>query len=184
MKSLKTNSQKTSGHVFGVKNRLYKQFLEKLDKKLQSYFDEHKDFICCKAGCSACCEKGDYPISQLELEYLMQGFISLDNETKIKVQENIKSMVKGGKCPFLISSLCSVYPYRPIICRVHGLVYLYKEGSVKVPYCVNYGKNYSNVFENNEITINPVLENLDTTEILKEFNFGEIRNLFDWLNSK
>ena len=92
-------------------------------------------------------------------------------------------MQKSESCPFLINKLCSVYPYRPIICRVHGLAYLIGE-KVKVPYCVNSGKNYAEVFENNEITINPVLENLDTAEILKEFNFGEIRNLFDWLNSK
>ncbi len=183
MKFSKVRSQKVSGLVSGVENSLYKQFLEKLDQKLEQYFEAHKDYICCKAGCSACCEKGDYPISQLELEYLMQGFIALDNVTKKIVQENIKSMQKSESCPFLINKLCSVYPYRPIICRVHGLAYLIGE-KVKVPYCVNSGKNYAEVFENNEITINPVLENLDTAEILKEFNFGEIRNLFDWLNSK
>lgn len=159
---------------------MYKKFLDELDKRLNSYFENHKDFIHCTAGCSGCCEKGDYPISQLELEYLMQGFIALDNETKRTVQENIKSMQKGGQCPFLINKKCSIYPYRPIICRVHGLAYLVGE-KVKVPYCVNDGKNYANVFADGEITINPVLENLDTPSLLKDFDYGEIRNLYDWL---
>lgn len=161
---------------------MYRKFLKEFDTKLNSYFEAHKKYIKCKAGCSACCEKGDYPISQIELEYLMQGFIALDNETKIKIQTNIKSMKRGNKCPFLLNNRCSVYPYRPIICRVHGLAYLCKKECVKLPYCVNAGKNYAEVYGNNEIVINPIMENLDTPSVLKELNYGEIRNLYDWLN--
>lgn len=160
---------------------MYKSFLEEFDKRLNSYFEAHRDYIHCKIGCSACCEKGDYPLSQLELEYMMQGFLELDNETKIKVQERIKSMQKGEECPFLIENNCSIYSHRPIICRVHGLAYLCKDNIVKIPYCVNEDKNYSKVYKNGEITINPVLENLDTPNVLKDFEFGEIRNLYDWL---
>ena len=162
----------------------YQQFLSELDKKLEKYFNAHKEFIHCKLGCSFCCEKGDYPISRIELEYLMQGFISLDDETKILVQSNIKKMQKGGKCPFLINKKCSVYSYRPIICRVHGLAYICKDNTVKVPYCVNKGKNYVDVYKDGEIYINPILENLDTQKILKDMDFGEIRNLIDWLNNE
>ena len=50
------------------------------------------EVINCTAGCSACCETGDYPVSQLELEYLMQGFASLDNTLKLEVQKNIKTI--------------------------------------------------------------------------------------------
>ena len=159
----------------------YKDFLDNLDKRLEEYFSTHKEFIGCKPGCSSCCEKGDYPLSRIELEYLMQGFIGLDDEIKIRVQNNIKNVEKGGVCPFLINKRCSVYPYRPIVCRVHGLAYICKENVVKVPYCVNEGKNYYSVYKDGEITINPVLENLDTQNVLKDFDFGEIRNLCDWL---
>lgn len=159
----------------------YEQFLSKFDKKLEKYFQLYKPYIHCKAGCSSCCEKGDYPISQLELEYLMQGFIKLDNETKRVIQKNIQEMTKGDVCPFLTEKKCSIYPYRPIVCRVHGLAYFYKENIVKVPYCANLGKNYSDVYKNGEILINPIDENLDTPNILKDFKYGEIRNLFDWL---
>lgn len=162
-------------------NQKYKEFLKDFDSRLENYFNQHESHIHCAAGCSSCCEKGDYPLSQLELEFLMQGYINLDNETKIKVQENIKSMAKGGKCPFLIDKKCSIYPHRPIICRVHGLAYLCRDGKVKVPFCVNENKNYSDVYRNNEIVINPVTENLDTPNVLKEFDYGEIRNLYDWI---
>ena len=180
MNSWKVTNLKVFGQKFGAESNLYKKFLDELDKRLSSYFEAHKNFIHCKPGCSACCEKGDYPISQLELEYLMQGYVALDNETKRVVQGNIKTIQKGKQCPFLIEKKCSVYPYRPIICRIHGLAYLVRE-KVKVPYCVNDGKNYAEVFANGEIAINPVLENLDTPSLLKDFNYGEIRNLYDWL---
>ena len=158
----------------------YEQFLKELDKRIAKYFKEHADFIQCKAGCSACCEKGDYPISDIELEYLMQGYIKLENSIKKAVQENIKNMEKGGACPFLINKRCAVYRYRPIICRVHGLAYLCRGNTVKVPYCVHSGKNYAQVYKNGEICIKPVQENLDTTKLGLIYN--EIRNLYDWLN--
>ena len=159
----------------------YTDFLKELDLKLQNYFNQHKQHIHCRAGCSSCCEMGDYPLSQLELEYLMQGYIKLDNEVKIKVQENIKCMKRGKSCPFLVDNKCSIYPNRPIICRVHGLAYLCNNNKVKVPYCTNDNKNYSDVYDNGEITINPVAENLDTPNVLKDFEYGEIRNLYDWI---
>ena len=160
----------------------YKDFLETLDKKLAKYFKRDKEYLCCKSGCSECCEKGDYPISELELKYLMHGFISLDNQTKIRIQNNIKHIQKGGTCPFLLDQKCSIYPYRPIICRVHGLAYLCTDNTVKVPYCVNNSKNYTKAYDNGEIIINPIKENLDTQSILKDFEYGEIRNLIEWLN--
>ena len=152
-----------------------------LDKRLESYFQAHSAYVQCKAGCSACCEKGDYPLSQIELEYVMQGFVELDNEQKRQVQANVKSMTKGGICPFLINNICSIYAYRPIVCRVHGLAYLCKDKTVKLPYCATCGKNYSSVYKNGEIVINPVLENLDTPNILSGMPAGEIRNLYNWI---
>ncbi len=89
-------------------------------------------------------------------------------------------MKKGGACPFLVNKECSVYEYRPIICRVHGLSYL-KDDIAIVPYCVNSGLNYAEVFEDGEIRIEPIKENLNTPVVLKDFDYGEIRSLYDWL---
>ena len=159
----------------------YSEFLIKLDEKLEKYFLAHKEFINCKPGCSLCCEKGEYPLSQIELEYLMHGYAALEDRLKIQIQKNVKNIVPGGVCPFLVDKKCSVYSYRPIICRVHGIAYVCGKEVVKLPFCVSEGKNYADVYEAGEITINPVLENLDTQNVLKDFNYGEIRNLADWL---
>ena len=155
--------------------------MKKFDEQINGYFNAHKGFICCKKGCSACCEQGYYPISELELKYLMQGFLSLENNLKIQVQNNFKAMKKGEICPFLINKECSIYSYRPIVCRVHGLAYLLKDKTVKLPYCTNEGKNYSKIYSNGEFTGSPIEENLETHNVLKDFDFGEIKNLYDWI---
>ena len=149
---------------------------------MNEYFKLHKEHIFCSIGCSSCCENGDYPLSQTELEYLMQGFAGLQDETKRTVQNNIKNIKKGGVCPFLINNKCSVYLYRPIICRVHGLAYICRDKVVKVPFCANERKNYSKVYKNGEIEINPIKENLDTIYLSEKYNLGEVRNLVDWIN--
>ena len=162
----------------------YQKFLFDLDKKLDSYFLAQKEFVKCKAGCSSCCEKGDYPLSDIELEYLMQGFISLESEIKFQVQNNFKNMEKGGKCPFLIDGLCSIYPYRPIICRTHGLAYLMKDGRANVPYCTNDGKNYADVYKDGELLAEPVKENLSTQNLLSKISHEyTIKNLYEWVKT-
>ena len=162
----------------------YYEFLKVLDSRLDAYFKDQAEFICCKKGCSACCEKGDYPISELELHYVMQGFQVLDNEMKSIVQKNFKNIKKGEQCPFLINSCCSIYNYRPIICRVHGLAYVCKNKMVKVPYCVNENLNYSKVYKDGILNTEPITENLNTQNLLKGIEFGEIRDLYDWIVSK
>ena len=160
----------------------YEDFILSLDKKLHAYFLEYDQFVCCRAGCSACCEKGDYPLSNIELEYLMKGYVLLSADKKIQVQQNLKSMEKGGKCPFLIEKKCSVYEYRPIVCRVHGLPYLYKDNCVKLPYCANEGKNFANNYIDGEFVGQPITENLDTEFLLQNFKH-ETKNLYDWIHT-
>lgn len=173
----------------------YEEFLKLLDEKLDRYFEEQCEFIKCKEGCCACCEVGEYPFSRLELEYLMSGFVQLPFEIKHQIKEEIKRLLKTApkmyKCPFLINKKCSVYPYRGIVCRTHGLAwYDEDENRIRLPYCVNKGLNYSKVFdrETGEVFLqNPIKERLRIDSILRsqkaeEFQLecGEIRPLIKW----
>ena len=160
----------------------YETFLIDLDKKLKYYYEIQKQNIKCCVCCSACCEEGDYPLSDVELKHLMKGFLSLDFETRKIVQVNIKNMVKGGVCPFLIDKKCSVYDYRPIVCRVHGLAFTGSDGVVVVPFCANNGKNYADKYKNKILNIEPIKENLNTHALLNNVEYGEIRYLYDWYN--
>lgn len=167
-------------------NEEYKLFLINLDNKLEKYFERDKKKIQCAKGCSACCQNADFPLSLTEMKYLMQGFLGLDKSAHDKVRDNIKNVIESGKkyytCPFLIDDLCSVYEYRPIICRVHGLAYLRTDGIVNLPECSNSGKNYSENFDGKTVNFEPVKEDLNPIAIRKssKIDFGEVRSMIDW----
>ena len=172
----------------------YEKFLEKFDIKLEKYFKEQSEHICCKEGCSGCCEVGDYPFTQLEMMYLMKGFKSLPAITQNLVRNNLLNIKRNRvsthffyQCPFLINKKCSVYKYRGITCRTFGLAYICADKTVKLPECVNQGLCYSKVMNGQILTVEPIKENLSLTEIInspeaKDLNleFGMSRSLVDW----
>ena len=175
----------------------YKKFLEEFDKQLGKYFDEHKQFLCCKKGCTDCCEIGDYPFSRLEAEYIMSAFVKLSVEKQKLIKQNIKNLqtIQKNKmyaCPFLIDKECALYDYRGIVCRTFGLAYV-DCGIVKLPECANLGLNYNKVYNKGkkEVTLeNPVTENLRTDKVLhsplaEKYNLecGEIRPLIEWFRN-
>jgi len=192
----------------------YEKYLEIIGTRLlKKYFEQQKEYIKCKEGCSHCCETGQYPYSQVEFQYLMLGYETLSEEEKSIVQEKIKKVKKEKEeytgeefmheCPFLIDKKCSVYKYRGIICRTHGLLFflINKDGESKnkIPHCVNLGLNYSNVYDEEKETISqelweksgikeePVAYNLSLKVLLNngvtkelELDFGEEKALIDW----
>lgn len=189
----------------------YERYLDLIGTKLlQKYFERQKEYIHCKAGCSICCENGQYPFSEVEFQYAMLGYNSLSENEKNIIQEKIKKEKKKFvdeksmyECPFLINKKCSIYKYRGIICRTHGLLFYITdengESKNKIPNCVNYGLNYSNVYDDVTKTISselwektgietePVAYNLSlkvllNNDVTKELglDFGEERALIDW----
>ena len=172
----------------------YEKFLKEFDLKIDNYFKEQSEHICCKEGCSGCCEIGDYPFTQLEMMYLMQGFKTLPSILQEQIRNNLFQIKQNRvsthlfyKCPFLINNKCSVYKYRGITCRTFGLAYLTKEGVVKLPECVNEGLCYSKVCKDRTLTVEPVKEDLSLLEITEsdlakkyKLDFGPSRSLIDW----
>ncbi len=173
----------------------YEEFLKILDKKLENYFEEQCEYIKCKEGCSMCCEVGEYPFSKLEVDYLMSGFAKLHPNLRRTILNRInhlkKKRPKMHECPFLIDKKCSVYQYRGIVCRIHGLAWYDEDVErIRLPYCVNKGLNYAKVFnrETGEVFLQePIKERLRIDSLLtsdeaKEFNleYTEIRPLLKW----
>ena len=185
----------------------YRIYLEYLNKKLGEYFEEQSPYICCREGCSSCCEKGEYPFTEIEFAYLMIGVQTLDKETQINIEKNIETIKKQKElnkdkkflyaCPFLINKKCSLYEYRGIICRSHGLAFFSKDNHILVPACVEDGLNYSNVYDfetgaissekykKTGISQEPLAHNvgvyyLTKNEITKELglDFGEVKPMY------
>lgn len=149
--------------------RLYKQYLNTIQSFLDKYFDDQKEYLCCKKGCAYCCEKGTYPYSQLEFDYLMLGFLKLDFENQQKIIKRIeilkdeyeKSEDKEKfmhKCPFLNEeNVCMVYDYRGLICRTFGLLKPNQDGEIIMPFCQSLGLNYSKVYNCEKKMLDPEL---------------------------
>jgi hypothetical protein len=183
----------------------YEKFLEKFDGHLKKLFENQKENIYCKRGCSLCCKQGDYPFSQLEFSYLTKGYLNLSSKLRAIVQNKIQKLLKEKaefkgerfehECPFLIGDECCVYKYRGIICRTFGLCYYDEEKDyVRLPGCVDYGLNYSKVYNKDDKTLrldNVPVVNLRIDKVLtnKEAQIlgiesGEIRPMLDWLKGQ
>ena len=190
--------------------RKYELYLQFLEKKLKSFFEEQAPYIYCKEGCSYCCEKGEYPFSEIEFAYLMMGVRTLDAETVRVIENNIIELKKQKEsanpdkpfmhqCPFLVNKRCSLYNFRGIICRSHGLAFFSRKGKLMVPACVDFGLNYSSVYDFDTGTISnekyqksgikqePLAHNvgvhyLTNNDFLKSIglDFGEIKPMLYW----
>jgi hypothetical protein len=84
-------------------------------KRLELFYSEMDviyaaihNFTICKKGCSHCCYY-EIAISDLEVEYI---------KSKVKTNK-IKQNKTNNSCPFLKNGICSIYKYRPFLCRRH-----------------------------------------------------------------
>ena len=129
----------------------FEKFLASIDSDVKKIFDYQKEYIHCQKGCSLCCQKGDYPISEIEFNYLMQGFNRLEGTKKALIQKNINKLKEADKdsytCPFLVENSCSVYQNRPFVCRMFGVLTEDAAGNPTFPFCTTEGLNYSEIYD-------------------------------------
>ena len=160
----------------------YIEFIKTLDKQLEEYFNEQKDYISCSEKCSMCCSNSYYPLSKLEYNYVKAGHEKLDSYKKRIIKEKIINIIKSRKqhkesinshkdftyeCPFLFNKSCVIYEHRPIICRTHGLIFSNPDNlsAHTLPNCVHKGLNYANVWDEEKQTISQ-----EKTEIIGSEN--------------
>ena len=136
----------------------YKKYLVSLQNLLDECFENQKEYICCHQGCSFCCEKGEYPYSELEFNYLLLGFFKIPISEQKKVVLRIKNLKEEYtkcvdkknfmyRCPFLNEeNSCTVYEYRGLICRTFGLITELESGKYTLPFCSALGLNYSKIY--------------------------------------
>ncbi len=93
----------------------YREFLQDVDREAARLSELYSQYMVCRKGCSECCTD----LSLLPLEWY-----ALKEQTGTK-----KAPCPDGgdeRCALLNSEeACSFYPFRPLICRTHGLPLLY-----------------------------------------------------------
>ncbi len=103
----------------------------------------HGDRIHCRPGCSDCCHQ-IFQVTEIEAAYITQGVRQMSTEARQRLvaraqpyQEARRRLVaaKGEPeawgslpppgtrlaCPALEDGVCTIYPYRPLICRKFGI---------------------------------------------------------------
>jgi len=111
-------------------------------------------------GCpDNCCLTRFYHHTYLEYFYLCRGFETLDVHQKSEIQVRAaevcretatadeKQLPVRQMCPLNHDSLCTLYPYRPMICRLHGIPHELQKPGQKVIYgpgCSTFDERCSN----------------------------------------
>ncbi|MEI7473941.1 MAG: YkgJ family cysteine cluster protein [bacterium] len=193
--------------------KTYELQLNEITNKLNSYFKEQKDYIKCKIGCGYCCSNAYYPISNIEYDYIKKGINLLFSKEDIKelnekvweIYKNRQIFIKNNSnihdfaytCPFNKENSCTIYEYRPILCRTYGLISIDTSlGKENLPYCINLNLNYANIwdyetsgFSNKKIKeleykTMPKAYDVSYSSLIKAFtevDFKEIRMLYEWI---
>ena len=68
----------------------------------------------CKSGCTACCRTMGVP-SRTEVENQR-----IEAYLKVHGIKPKRAAGEGNRCPFVSREGCTVYPVRPLICRLYG----------------------------------------------------------------
>jgi len=108
-----------------------KEIYAAMDGKYQEAADYY-GFEC--TGCEDnCCLTRFYHYTLIEYLYIKEGFHGLENKKQVEVKQRSLAVCRKtdeadekGKpvqqmCPVNFGSLCVLYPYRPMICRLHGI---------------------------------------------------------------
>jgi len=117
---------------------------------------EHYGFGC--AGCDEnCCQTRFYHHTFLEYLYLKMGYDRLGDDKRKVIAERSLTVVRKTRvieerrmpvrlmCPLNFEGACSLYPYRPMICRLHGIPHeLRKPGGeiMKSPGCDEFTNRF------------------------------------------
>jgi hypothetical protein len=113
-------------------------FLERLKKNYsamdQKYLEtaDYYGFNC--KGCEDnCCLTRFYHHTIVEYFFIKEGFFRLDEKKQVEVKQRSLAVCRKADeadkkgtpvqqmCPVNAEGLCILYPYRPMICRLHGI---------------------------------------------------------------
>jgi uncharacterized protein len=126
----------------------------------------HGKALVCRPGCAACCR--NLSVFPVEFHAIQQAI------ARAGVDSGNVTFDASAPCGFLNEGVCRIYPFRPVICRTHGLPILFLDDSSgkytwEVSFCeLNFAGR-----ENIEFTENMLLDveeiNTELSRINRDF---------------
>lgn len=92
--------------------------LARIRKSVETLFSYADGHVACKMGCAYCCHQA-IDISRLEAEYIGEKSGVIPARLGEVVPRDPRTFSEQTPCPFLKKNVCSIYEYRPLICRIH-----------------------------------------------------------------
>ncbi len=93
----------------------YRTLLADVEEEALRLTEIYRDHMKCRKGCSECC----MDLTLLPLEWYALKVIIQEKKPVLHPKEGTE------RCLLLEHDHCLLYPYRPMICRTHGLPLLY-----------------------------------------------------------
>ena len=101
----------------------YTQLLNNLEQLGTQLSHQHAAHLNCRAGCSGCCLPG-LGVFRVEADALHQALRALPATVRTQILHQAEAALAAPHiqehCALLDQDLCSLYAYRPVICRTHG----------------------------------------------------------------
>ena len=121
----------------------YDRLVARVDGMVHRIRHKYDAHIACHKGCACGCRNLSLmPIEALALSGAVQD---LSEGLKVKILKHA-SNASFWDCPLLEEGACSLYAFRPIICRTHGYPLLtYYQGKPSIGYCRHNFKNIPSI---------------------------------------
>lgn len=136
--------------IKGIQNYNIRPFLERLQMIYAAMDHQYNQAATyyrfdCHACTDNCCRTRFYHHTYVEYLYIIEGVKTLNSKRQFEIKQRALEIYqksaeldKQGKpvrlmCPMNVDNLCILYPYRPMICRLHGIPHeLQKSASSRV----------------------------------------------------
>lgn len=91
--------------------------LARIRQSVETLFTYAEGFVACRKGCAYCCHQA-IDISSLEAAYIQEKTGIRHARVSTPIQRDPMGFSEKTPCPFLKQGACSIYEYRPLICRI------------------------------------------------------------------
>ena len=136
-------------------SHLYQTLIAQIEALCAHVKNIHGDSIVCRAGCDECCV--NFTIGVGEFAALKGKILNLPECSANKDR---------GSCFFLNNGLCSIYEFRPVICRTHGLPVRFADENGNIEYSSCCKNSAITMDESNTIDIDSINEKLAILNML------------------
>ena len=119
--SLHLEEELTAPNLVAGIESLHRGVDELLEAFLRRSADEDKPAEC-KKGCNWCCHQAVYTLSHELLhisQYVQNNFLPERRDLCLHRAQERVLLSHNSPCPFLESGFCSIYPVRPMGCRIY-----------------------------------------------------------------